>query len=100
MLTFSMKTIQISNFRREVSKTKFTSKSLWVPGGPVVRTLQFCCRVLALVPDQGTKISQDAGHGKKKKFMGFCVRHLLRLLLCQKSSVEYWSRRQIRSLTS
>lgn len=67
MLTFSMKTIQISNFRRWVSKTKFTSKSLWVPGGPVVRTVQFCCRILDLVPDQGTKISQVAGHGKKKK---------------------------------
>ena len=37
------------------------------PDGPVIRTLDFYCCGVGLIPGQGTKISQVVQQGQKKK---------------------------------
>lgn len=37
------------------------------PDGPVIRTLDFYCYGLGLIPGQGTKISQAVQQGQKKR---------------------------------
>ena len=48
-------------------KLNYEKKMREFPGSSVVRTLYITAKRLGSISDQGTKISQDVQHGKKKK---------------------------------